>query len=111
MKKIILLSLLSFASASAYALINCGVIPVKEIAVEANRENGSVWSNTMHINIKGSACSGVSHAYLKNDNPAYNSTLSLLMSAHAGGKSVRVVVKSAPGISSYAREIDYIVMP
>ena len=111
MKKIILLSLLSFTSFSANALMNCGLVPVKEIVIETDRENGSVWANTMHINISGSACSGISHTYLRNDHPAYNSTLSLLLSAHARGQDIKVIVKSTEGLSSYSREIDYIILP
>lgn len=110
MKKIVFTILLLLSPVAANAIENCGLVSVKGIVIQADREIGSPWANTMRINISGSACAGIDYAYLKNAHPAYNSILSLLLSAQARGINVSVRVKSSTGISATAREIEYITL-
>lgn len=110
MNKISILLLLLFCTSSANALISCGSVPVKRLTIEADRENGSVWANTVSIDVSGGACGSSTTAYLKNDHPAYNSIVSTLLSVHARGGLIKVVVKSAQGISANAKEIEYVVL-
>lgn len=111
MKKYLLFILIVLSPILAQASDDCGLVSVKNLVVEADRENGSAWANTMHIQITGSSCSGIDYAYLKNDRPAYAGILSLLLSAQASGRDVQVIVRDAQGLGANSREIEYVIIP
>lgn len=111
MKRYFLFIFLALNAILVHGADNCGSTPIKNLTIEADRENGSAWANTLHIEITGSSCSSIDYAYLKNDQPSYASILSTLLSAHASGKNVTVIVKSAGGLGPNSREIDYIILP
>ncbi|WP_445357376.1 hypothetical protein ACJJIC_15790 [Microbulbifer sp. ANSA002] len=100
---------LSTFSMQSYAYLECGYIDVKGITVQANRDNGSAYANTMriHVNYQGD-CVGVKYAYLKNSESSYASILSTLLTAQASGKKVSVNVKESSGIASDAHEIEWV---
>jgi hypothetical protein len=96
---------------SAAAIESCGLLSIKDLTIEASRENGSAWANTMSFNVSKGSCDGLQIAYLKNDHPAYASILSALLSLKVSGELVEVYVKSSSGLSGNAREIEYIRIP
>ena len=82
----------------AFSAVDCGSLTVRGLTVQAERENGSKYANTMRILVDHGTCTGVKYAYLKNNQSAYDSTLSMLMALHAQNKNVRVWVKETTGI-------------
>ncbi len=110
MKQIMLLLFVLFIPGTANALEICGVMPVGNIVVQADRENGTPWANTTRFDLSGSGCSGIAYAYLFNDHPTQKSILAVLLTAQATNRNVVVVVKSSERISSTAREIEFITL-
>ncbi|GAA5444833.1 hypothetical protein Misp06_03025 [Microbulbifer sp. NBRC 101763] len=78
---------LSALFTQSYAYLECGYIDVKGITVQATRDNGSAFVNTLrtHVNYQGD-CSGVMYTYLKNSKASYPRVLSTILSAQASGK-------------------------
>ncbi|WHI45614.1 hypothetical protein [Microbulbifer sp. VAAF005] len=100
---------LSVFSVQSHAYLECGYIDVKGITVQATRDNGSAYADTLRIFVNSQGdCEGVKYAYLENSEPSYPSILSTLLSAQASGKKVSVNVKESSGISSDAHEIEWI---
>ncbi|WP_444922777.1 hypothetical protein ACJJH9_11175 [Microbulbifer sp. DLAB2-AF] len=95
-------------SSGAQAYLECGSISVKGLTVQASRENGSAFENTMRIVVSSGACEGVTYAYLKNDHPAYAGILSVILAAQASNQNISVYVKEADGIIPGAKEIEWV---
>lgn len=86
-------------SAQAAETIDCGKVDMKTVYVQADRGDGSFHANKMLILMgagKETACSDFTFAYLENNDDAYDSTLSMAISAYMAGKKLRVVVENAP---------------
>ncbi|KDM90390.1 hypothetical protein [Photobacterium galatheae] len=99
--KYLLTAALMAASVSAQAAetIDCGEVALKTVYVQADREDGSFHANKMLLLMgagKNAACSDITFAYLENNDDAYDSTLSMAISAYMAGKKLRVVVEDAP---------------
>ncbi len=111
--KSILLALACFlVVSSANATVDCGIIPVSGLRIEASRDNGHPLANTLSITVAGiGSCPGIQLAFMENDNPAYSSILSTLLSVQARGGTVKVVVSSAETYSSAAKRIEYLEFP
>lgn len=106
-----LLFLLLLPSTS-FAYIGCGSMPVVDLTIQASRDNGSLYANTLRINLPSTgACSDYSFGYLKNTHAAYYSFLSVLGAAQLSGQNVQVYISEAPGIYPEAREIEFIIKP
>jgi len=108
--KIMILIVISGFSLNAYAALDCGNVVVKNLTVQAERENGSLFANTMRIHVANTGCAGVTYAYLENGDDAYSSTLAVLMAAQAQGKKVRLFVKNNPGIYKGAYKIEWVII-
>ena len=107
MKKvaIVLFSLISlFITSSSFASTKCGYLPVKGLTIMADRENGSLYANTLRISVADGVCTGVKWAYISNAHPSYNGILNALLQ---GGK-YHIWVQDSLGIYSDAREIEWI---
>ncbi|MDO6704866.1 hypothetical protein [Photobacterium sp. 1_MG-2023] len=79
--------------------IDCGEVDLKTVYVQADRGDGSFHANKMLILMgagKNAACNDITFAYLENNDDAYDSTLSMAISAYMAGKKLRVVVEDAP---------------
>ncbi|MEI8596594.1 hypothetical protein [Photobacterium sp. Hal280] len=79
--------------------IDCGKVDLQTVYVQADRGDGSFHANKMLILMgagKEAACSDITFAFLENNDDAYDSTLSMAISAYMAGKKLRVVVEDIP---------------
>lgn len=95
-------------STASFAVTFCGTLNVVGLTAQAERANGSLYANTMRVNVENQQCVGVKYAYLTNTQAAYSSVLSMLLSAQARGKTINIYVKDTAGIYSDAREIEWV---
>ncbi len=96
MKKL-LICLLLFSNMSNAARLDCGMANIQRLYVQGEREDEFLHQNSLIVILasdKSQACSDVNFAMMKNDKPAYNSVLSMLLSSYTTKSQIRVVVNS-----------------
>ena len=107
MKKvsIVLFSLVSLlVASSSFASTKCGYLTVKSLTIQADRENGSLYANTLRISVADGVCADIKWAYISNTHSAYEGILTALLQ---GGKFY-IWVQDSLGIYPNAREIEWI---
>jgi hypothetical protein len=101
MKKLITFAgLLLVCSAVQAGRIDCGYIDLKTLYVQSDRSDGGGHNNKLLVQLGGSC---PSYGYVSNDEPAYDSILSMLLSAKMAKQKIRVVVNDGPLISDAAK--------
>jgi hypothetical protein len=91
--------------------IDCGKTTLKTVYVQADRSDNSFHGNKLLIIMgddKNEACTNITFAYLENDDDAYNSVLSMAMSAFMAGKKLRVVVSEGAEDSPSNKRIEWV---
>lgn len=109
-KKYIALGFSIIGSTVTAGTLDCGHLTIENLYVQGDRSDNSFHENKMLI-ILGSdkkvACGDTTFAYLDIDDPAFNGTLSMALSAYMAGKKIRIVLNDGP-LNSDARRIEWI---
>ena len=107
----ILAFLPSFLSAE---VVNCGYVEINRLLVQGDREgehgheNALIvepWKNNQHYH-----CEQRPYVYMKLDNPAYQSVLSVLLAAQAQGKTAEIWINSSVVVGGNASQIAWVTI-
>jgi len=82
---------------------DCGVVSLTKVYVQADRIDGSTHGNKMLVGFNSSLCSGITLAYLENNDEAFSGMLSMALAAYTTGKKIRVFVDDAADASGAKR--------
>lgn len=111
MKGVCVLLFLSLCTTAANArVLDCGQLTIRNLYVQSDRSDNGFHENKLLIIMgedKKEACGDTQFAYMDIDDPAFNGTLSMALSAYMAGKKIRVVINDGPLVSS-ARRIEWV---
>lgn len=120
MNKILFSMILMVIGSNAFSasLVTCSDLYVKQVWIEADREDEGtppLYSNKVFIQLANSSgtavtCNGLTYVYLGNNKPAYNSVMSAALTAMTANKKVTVYVNPTYTIGSTATELAIIMV-
>ena len=94
LKSILVFSILTSATIVNGALIDCGVVNIKEIMIQADRDDNHQHANTLFIQTVES-CNSTNSFFIKNNHPAYNTMVSLALTASATNKKLSIALNGS----------------
>ncbi|ABD79719.1 hypothetical protein [Saccharophagus degradans] len=107
MKYLFFLLMITIPSIANAEWMDCGLVTVDKVYVQASREDGGTHQNSLLIipgNEKSAACENVTFAQLKNTEPAYDGVLSMALVAYTSGTKLRLVVNATGSGNTYQIE-------
>jgi len=93
-------ALLLTSNVALAGTIDCGYIDISTLYVQSDRSDGSGHNNKLILKIGGNC---PVFGYVSNDEPAYDSILSMLLAAKMSNSKIRVVVNDGPLIANAAK--------